>query len=227
MDFKQQAAAHAVQYVRSGMRLGLGTGSTSTHFINLVGERLRSGELRDLVGVPTSQRTIQLACQNGISLVSLAEAGELDLAVDGADEIDTHLNLIKGLGHALLREKIVEMHARQFVIIADESKFVARLGQGPLPVEIVPFEAEVHVRWLRTVASRAELWLDERGQPYQTDNGNFLVRCWFEAGIADTYALAQALNARPGIVEHGLFLDMAHRVVLAGPGGVRCLERPA
>jgi ribose 5-phosphate isomerase A len=147
------------------------------------------------------------------------------LAVDGADEVDPDLNLIKGLGRALLREKIVEIHAERFVVIGDHSKRVERLGRGPLPVEIVPFGAGSHVRWLNTLGCRAELWRADDGSPLVTDNGNYLARCWFADGIADAQALARALAERPGIVEHGLFLDMASLAVLAGPDGVRLLER--
>jgi ribose 5-phosphate isomerase A len=225
---KQQAAAYALTLVQSGMMLGLGTGSTTGHFIKMLGERLRAGELRDVVGVPTSERTATLARELGIRLVSLAEHPRLDLAVDGADEVDPNLNLIKGLGWALLREKIVAMHAEQFIVVADESKLVLRLGaRRPLPVEIVPFGAEAHVRWLNTLGCRAELWREDGGSPVVTDNGNYLARCWFPGGIADPHALARALADRPGVVEHGLFLGMAHAVVVATPAGVRVLEPSA
>jgi ribose 5-phosphate isomerase A len=150
----------------------------------------------------------------------------LDLAVDGADEVDPSLNLIKGLGRALLREKVVEIHAERFIVIVDESKLVPRLGsRGPLPVEILPFEAEVHVRWLNSLGCKAELWRDDNGSPVVTDNGLFMARCWFEGGIPDPYVLAELLSKRPGIIEHGLFLDMADMVVVAGKQGIRILER--
>ncbi len=225
MNLKQQAAREALAYVHSGMALGLGTGSTTTYFVEMLGRRLQSGELRDIVAVPTSERTAALARSLGIPLTTLAEHSRLDLAVDGADEVDPNLNLIKGLGRAALREKIVEIHADRFVVIVDESKLVPRLGRGPLPVEIVPFEAPAHVRWLNGLGCRAELWLEPDGGPVVTDNGNYLVRCWFPQGIADPYALARALADRPGIVEHGLFLDMADTVIVAGQGGIRRLER--
>lgn len=235
MNLKEQAAQKALEMVESGMRLGLGTGSTTAYFVDLLGESLRSGALRDIQGVPTSQTTARQAERLGIPLASLADLRVLDLAVDGADEVDPHLNLIKGLGKALLREKIVEVHARRFVVIVDETKLVSRLGRGPLPVEIVRFEAEATVRWLNSLDCRAELWRAETGEPYVTDNGNYLARCWFETrsaafgatGIPDPYALAQALQARPGVVEHGLFLDMASQVIVAGENGVRILEREA
>ena len=224
MDYKLQAAQRALEYVHSGMCLGLGTGSTSVQFIGLLALRLQSGVLRDLRAVPTSDATARRAHELGIPLTTLSETPCLDLAVDGADEVDPRLNLIKGLGMALLREKIVEMQARQLIIIVDESKIVQQLGRGPLPVEIVPFEAEFNVRWLSTLGCRAELWRDKQGLPFVTDNGNYLARCWF-SGIPDAYALARAFSDRPGIVEHGLFLDMASRVIVSGRAGVRILER--
>jgi ribose 5-phosphate isomerase A len=231
MNLKYEAANQAVQYVKDGMTLGLGSGSTSAVFVDILGEKLKRGEIRDIVGVPTSEDTAQRARGLGIPLMKLEESASspalpvLDLAVDGADEVDPQLNLIKGLGRALLREKITEIHARRFIVIVDESKIVSRLGRGPLPVEIVPFGAEVHVRWLNSLGCRAELWVEADGSPVVTDNHNYLARCWFDGGIPDAYALDRALAERPGIVEHGLFLDMATEVVVAGENGIRILER--
>ena len=239
MDLKRQAALRALDYVQDGMCLGLGTGSTTAYFIELLAERLKTGGLCEVRGVPTSENTARRARELGIPLVRLSELSEsyapylLDLVVDGADEVDPQLNLIKGLGKALLREKIVEIHTRRLVIIADESKLVPRLGtRGPLPVEVVPFEAETTLRWLNSLGCRAELWRDEGGRPYVTDNHNHLARCWFGedsagrlAGIPDPYALARCLADRPGVVEHGLFLGMASLVIVAGQNGIRILER--
>ena len=146
--------------------------------------------------------------------------------MDGADEVDPDLNLIKGLGRALMREKVVEIHARQFIVMIEAKKLVKRLGSiGPMPVEILPFEALAHVQWLKTLAERAELWLEASGSPAMTDNGNYLARCWFKDGILDAYALAAALERRPGILEHGLFLDLASRVIVSGDSGIQILER--
>lgn len=223
---KHMAAQHALEYIQSGMVLGLGTGTTVAHFLSLLSERLRSGELRNISGVPTSDDTARRAREFGIPLTSLAEYEYLDLAVDGADQVDPNLNLIKGLGRALLREKIVVVHARSFLVIADSSKHAGVLGAGvPLPVEIIPFQWEAHVRWLNTLGCRAELWREEGGAPATSDNGNYFALCRFEEGITDPYAIALLLERRPGIVEHGLFLDMADRVVLASSSGVRVLER--
>jgi ribose 5-phosphate isomerase A len=225
MNLKRQSANHALTYVRDGMVLGLGTGSTNAYFIDLLGEQLQTGALQDIVGIPTSEGTAARARALGIPLASLADYARLDLVVDGADEVDPDLNLIKGLGRALLREKIVEIHADRFVVVVDESKVVPRLGRGPLPVEILPFGLEAHLRWLETLGCHAELWHEEDGARIVTDNGNYLVRCWFPAGIADAYTLAGALAERPGIVEHGLFLDMATDVVVAGSDGIRILRK--
>lgn len=221
-DYKKQAALQALELVRSDMVLGLGSGSTIAHFIDELGARLRSGRLQRIICVPTSLQTAQRATAAGIALTQLAAHMHLDLVVDGADEIDPQCNLIKGLGRALLREKIVAQHALQFVVVADDSKRVGRLGtRCPLPVEILPFEAAAHVRWLGTLGCRAELWCEADGTPLLTDNGNQLAKCWFADGISDPAALAQQLQARAGILEHGLFLGLATRVITVGADGVR------
>jgi len=226
MSLKHQSAAQALTYVRSGMTLGLGSGSTTAIFVDLLGERLARGELRDIRGVPTSEKTAAQARALGIPLTTLTEHPRLDLAVDGADEVDPALDLIKGLGRAALREKIVEIHAERFIVIVDESKLVPRLGtRGPLPVEIVTFEAGAHIRWLNTLGCRAEQWFEDDGSPVVTDNGNYLVRCWFEGEISSPQELARTLDARPGIAGHGLFLGMADEVIVAGEKGVRVLKR--
>jgi ribose 5-phosphate isomerase A len=232
MNLKQLAASQALAQVEDGMVLGLGSGSTASCFIDLLGERLHSGALKNIRGVPTSETSANQARRLQIPIISLADCisehgvPELDLAVDGADEIDSQLNLIKGLGHALLREKMVEMHAHRFVVIADESKIVQRLGSRvPLPVEIVQFAVEITVHWLGSFGCRAELWLKQDGAPIVTENGNYLVRCWFPDGIQDLDELALQLKERPGVVEHGLFLKMATQAVIAGAAGTRILER--
>ncbi|MCX8062274.1 MAG: ribose-5-phosphate isomerase RpiA [Anaerolineales bacterium] len=225
MDLKAQAAAAALEYVQSGMMIGLGTGSTTSYFVDLLGEKLKQGELKDIHGVPTSEKTASRARALKIPLISLDEVSELDLVVDGADEVDPQLNLIKGLGRALLREKIVESHTSHFIVVVDDSKLVPKLGtKGPLPVEIVPYAAKAHIRWLNSLGCKAELWLETDGTPVTTDNGNYLAKCWFENGIPDAYALAEKLAWRAGIVEHGLFLGMASLVIVASPNGIRKLE---
>jgi ribose 5-phosphate isomerase A len=226
MNLKEKAAEKALEFVKEGMVLGLGTGSTTAYFINMLGEKNRSGALRDIRCVPTSEATAETAKKLGIPLTTLGENPRLDLAIDGADEVDSSLNLIKGLGRALLREKIVEIHAKRLIIIIDSSKMVEKLGtRGALPIEIIPFEANAHLYWLNTLGCRAELWLEKNGAPVITDNGNYLVRSYFKDGIDDAHALAQKLSARPGIVEHGLFLDMATEVIVARGEGVERISR--
>jgi len=223
---KRLAAERAVDFVQSGMILGLGSGTTSRHVVDVIGERLKAGLVQGLVGVPTSEQTAAQARGLGILLSTLAEHPVLDLVIDGADEVDPCLNLIKGLGGALLREKIVESAARRLVVVVDESKLVERLGtRGPLPVEVTQFAWEAHARWLESLGCRAELRREPDGAPYVTDNGNYIVHCSFPAGIADPMALAGRLGERPGILEHGLFLGMATEVVVAGENGVRVLGR--
>lgn len=226
MNLKYQAAQAALKYLCSGMVIGLGSGSTAAIFVQLLAERLRNGVLRDIQGVSTSESTTALAQSLGVPLTTLDKYSTLDLHIDGADEVDSDLNLIKGLGRALLREKIVAIHAKQFIVVVDESKVVRRLGSRvPLPVEIVPFATLAQIRWLNNLGCHAELWLEPDGSPVVTDNGNHLARCWFPEGIEDAYYLARVLSERPGIVEHGLFLGMAHRAIVAGHEGILEMER--
>ncbi|MBL7161357.1 MAG: ribose-5-phosphate isomerase RpiA [Anaerolineales bacterium] len=227
MNHKEAAARRALEFVKSGMTLGLGSGSTTAYFVDMLGVKVSSGELTDIRAVPTSEATAERALEWGIPLTNLGEYPNLDLAVDGADEVDPNLNLIKGLGRAALREKIVESHAEQFVVIVDESKLVPKLGRGPLPVEIVRFEHETHIHWLNTLGlgCTAKLWLEEDGSPAITDNGNYLALCWFEEGIADAYELAVTLSTHPGVIGHGLFLDIADTIIIAGNEGIRIMER--
>jgi ribose 5-phosphate isomerase A len=225
MNLKQQAAQSALNSVRSGMILGLGSGSTTAYFVDMLGQQIQNGKIKDILAVPTSEATKKQAQQLGIALTSLDKHPVLDLAVDGADEVDPDLNLIKGLGRACLREKVVEINATRFIVIVDESKIVQRLGtRGPLPVEILQFEAQAHVNWLNTLGCRAEFWYEDNGEIVVSDNGNFLVKCYFENGIVDAYQLSDRLARRPGILEHGLFLGMATQVIVAGSNGIYSLE---
>ena len=225
-NLKRRAAGRAVEFVQSGMVVGLGTGSTTAYAIDLIGERVQSGALQGIVAVPTSEWTATRAQALGIPLTTLVEHPVLDLAIDGADEVDPDLNLIKGLGGALLREKIVEIAARRFVVVVDESKLVERLGtRGPLPVEVTRFAWEAHARWLESLGCRAELCREADGTPFVTDNGNTIIHCTFPGGIPDPAALARTLIERPGILEHGLFLGIATDVVVSGKDGVRVITR--
>jgi ribose 5-phosphate isomerase A len=223
---KQQAAAQAVGLLRSGMVVGLGSGTTAAFAVQRVGELLRRGELRDLVGVPTSAATEALARELQIPLAPADAPPPIDLTIDGADEVDPQLDLIKGHGGALLREKIVAQLSRRVVIIVDEGKLSPRLGTlSRLPVEAIPFAWRTQLSFLEACGAKPELRLLASGEPYRTDQGNFVLDCPF-AMLGDPTALAARLAARAGIVEHGLFLGLATDVVVAGEQGIRHLTRP-
>jgi ribose 5-phosphate isomerase A len=208
------------------MRLGLGTGSTVAHFLDVLGDRLRDGALAGVVGVPTSVRTEERARELGIPLAELHDAQPLDLTVDGADEVDPGLDLVKGLGGALLREKMVAQASRRLVIMVDDSKQVRRLGaKAPLPVEVVRFGWRAHIGFLEDLGCEPTLRLGRDGSPFVTDNGNHMLDCRFASGMDDPGAVEDALRARAGVVESGLFLGMATAVVVAGSDGVRVLAR--
>lgn len=225
-DLKRAAAARAVLTIASGTAIGLGTGSTVRPLLELLGARLASGALRDVIAVPTSEDTATRCRALGIPLTTLDDQPKLALAIDGADEVGPRLDLIKGLGGALLREKLVALAARRFVIIADASKRVRRLGtRAPVPVEVVPFGWTTHLEFLRKLGSDPVLRRGVDGEPYRTDGGNYIVDCRFPRGIADPAAIARALARRPGIVEDGLFLRMAHLAFIAGARGVRQITR--
>jgi ribose 5-phosphate isomerase A len=225
---KRAAAARALEYVRPGMRLGLGTGSTAKHFVELLGERVRDG-LR-VIGVPTSDTTRRDAERLGVPLSTLDETPELDLTVDGADEVGPDLILIKGGGGALLREKIVATASASMVVIADESKWVATLGRFPLPVEVEPFGLESTRRAIEAVfadvgsPAAATLRRTKDGHAFVTDGGHWILDGALQL-IADPRALAARLTAIPGVIEHGLFIGLATAVILAGSAGVRVVER--
>ena len=226
-SFKRSAAAEAVAQVRSGMVLGLGTGSTAAYFLQLLGAKIESGELQDIVGVASSIRTGREARTAGIPLTGLAEHPRLDLAVDGADEVTPELDLIKGMGGALLREKMVAQASDRFVIIADSSKAVGRLGsRSALPVEVVDWGWSGHVAFLEAQGARVEVRSFDDGPPFKSDNGNLILDCSFPEGIADPAALEAGLRARAGVVGTGLFLGMADEAILAGPEGITRLRRP-
>jgi len=224
---KHAAAARAIEFVRPGMRLGLGTGSTAKHFVALLAERVRGG--LDVVGVPTSEATRADAERQGVRLTTLEETPELDLTVDGADEIAPDLTLIKGGGGALLREKIVAAASGRMLVIADESKFVPVLGRFPLPVEIVPFGVEPTRRAVEAAAhacdcpGSAALRRTSGGHGFVTDGGHLLLDAAL-IRIPDPASLARRLAAIPGVMEHGLFIGLAQIAVIAGSDGVRIVE---
>ncbi len=227
---KRRVAARALSYVEDGMKLGLGTGSTAKLFVDLLAERVKGG--LDIVGVPTSEATRRQAEALGIRLATLDELPELDLTIDGADEFDPELRLIKGGGGALLREKIVASASARMVVIADASKRVTRLGRFPLPVEVNAFglaSTRLKVeRAAESVGVRGTLALrcGPDGAPYVTDGGHLILDCHFDS-IPDPDTLAARLVSIPGVVEHGLFIGLASAVVTDGDAGTLVVERPA
>jgi ribose 5-phosphate isomerase A len=226
-DRKRAAAAQAVTLVEPGMRLGLGTGSTARHFVEMLGERVRGGLA--VTAVPTSMATRTLAAEAGIPLSTLDETPELDLTVDGADEIDPDLNLMKGGGGALLWEKIVAAASARMVVIADDTKWVPALGRFPLPIDVVPFGVAATRLAVEKAAAAAgcpgpvvqRLIAEDR--PFVTDGGHFVLDASLTR-IPDPAALAARLAKVPGVAEHGLFIGLASMAILAGPGGVRTVE---
>jgi ribose 5-phosphate isomerase A len=220
-DYKKAAAEKALELVQDGMLLGLGSGTTARYFTEGVGRLVANG--MKVRGVPTSRETAELAAEQGILIVTEL-VGEIDLAVDGADEVDPALNLIKGRGGALFREKLVAAATRRFVVVVDESKLVKQLGAGALPVEVLPF------LW-RTTAERLTalgVSLTVRGGeevPYITDNGNLILDVTVEGGIKDPAAFGDTLKRVTGVVEHGLFVGMTDTCIVAGPEGPRAIGR--
>ena len=227
-DLKREAAARALTEVRDGMKLGLGTGSTAKHFVELLGERVRAG--LKIVGVPTSEATRADAVRCGITLTTLDEIDRLDLTIDGADEVDAALDLIKGGGGALLREKIVAAASDRMIVIADESKWVEALGRFPLPVEVIPFGLAATQRAMAIafaesgVSGQMVVRKGNEGHVFVTDGGHWIVDAHL-GRIEDAPRLAGLLNAIPGVVEHGLFIGLARTAVLAGAQGIRVVER--
>jgi len=228
-ELKRQAAAQALEHVRDGMKLGLGTGSTAKHFVELLGERVQGG-LR-VVGVPTSEATRADAQRCGIPLTTLDDIDRLDLTVDGADEIDPALNLIKGGGGALLREKIVAAASDRMIVIADESKWVTALGRFPLPVEVIPFGLAATRRAIGQAfaecgaSGQMVVRKAKDGHVFVTDGGHWIIDAHLGL-IQDAPRLASLLTSIPGVVEHGLFIGLASTAMLAGAQGIRVFERP-
>ncbi len=223
--YKAAAAHEAVRFVKSGMKVGLGTGSTAIHATRRIAGLLATGELRDIVAIATSLATHQEAVRLGIPLLDDELPTDLDLVIDGADEVDPALNLIKGGGGALLREKIVAQASRRVIIVADESKLSPQLGTlWHVPVELLPFAWRSQARFLESLGARWTIRRSAAGQQFVTDSGNMILDCAF-GPMADPARLAAMLGQRAGIVEHGLFIGLATDLIVAGPHGVQHTER--
>ncbi len=223
-EMKRATGFAAADQVQSDMIVGLGSGSTARYATLRIAERLRTGDLANILAVPTSEETAALARSEGIPLTTLEEHGRIDLTIDGADEVDSQLNLIKGLGGCLLREKIVAYATARQVIVVDESKLVLRLGTlSPVPVEVIQFGWRNTEAALKHTGARTALRMRD-GAPYITDEGNYIVDCWYDDGLTDPTGLSCELNGIPGVVEHGLFLGITKLVVVASRSGLRMLE---
>jgi ribose 5-phosphate isomerase A len=224
-ELKQRAAIQAVDLIESGMVLGLGTGSTAKFAVERIAERIQAGDLQNIIGIPSSDRTEKLARRLNIPLTDLETHPEIDLTIDGADEVDPDLNLIKGGGGALLREKIIAQASRINIIIVDESKLSPQLGtKWALPIEVVPFARKTELIFLESIGGSVTLRVDENNAPFLTDQQNFILDSHF-GRISDPDGLVSRLNDRAGIVEHGLFLGLATDVIVAGREDIRHLRR--
>jgi len=214
-ELKRRAAEEAVEQIESGMVVGLGTGSTAAFAVEAIGHRLGSGDLRDIVGVPTSARTTELARSAGIALATLNDNPRLDLTIDGADEVDPSGNLIKGGGGALLWEKIVAAASDRYIIAVDESKLVDLLGKFfAVPVEVMPFGWRTHLGSVVELGGEPVLRIEKGDEPFVTDGGHYIIDCRFPGGISDPVRVDRVLRDRPGVIETGLFLGMAPEVIV-------------
>ena len=224
-ELKKKAAFSAVEFVVSDMVVGLGTGSTTRFALLRIADRVQAGELKNIVGIPSSVQTEKLARELGIPLVSLADKAQIDLTIDGADEVDPDLNLIKGGGGALLREKVLAQASRKNIIIVDSSKLSPHLGtRWSLPIEVIPFALKTEEIFLNSLNASVTVRICDDGNWFRTDQNNLILDANF-GPIADPVKLATQLNQRAGIVEHGLFLGLASDVIVAAEEGIHHLKR--
>jgi len=223
-ELKKQAAEKAVDEIESGMMVGLGTGSTVSFALNKIAELLKEGRLKDIVGIPSSIQTEKESEKLGIPLTTFNEFQQIDLVIDGADEVDSELNLIKGGGGALLREKVLAQASKRLIIIVDESKLSSNLGKKwAVPVEVLQFAAPLEKKFLKSIGGKPQLRKKPSGHNYITDEGNYILDTHF-GNIKNPIELAQKLERRAGIVEHGLFIGMTERVIVAGKEGIKILS---
>lgn len=222
---KRKSAEKAVEFIKSGMVLGFGTGSTFKHVLYVLAEKLNSGELENIIGIPSSKRTKKLAVELLIPTDTLSNHPEIDLTIDGADEVDEMLDVIKGGGGAHLREKIIAQASKQFIVIVDESKISKSLGEKwAVPIEVIKMAMEVETVFLKSIGAEVKLRKDKSGNPFITDEGNYILDANFGV-IKDPKKLARKLEKRAGIVEHGLFIKMADIVVVAKENEIEVLKR--
>ena len=219
---KTNAAKEAVKLIRNGMIVGLGTGSTAKIAVDLIGRKLSDNF--QIIGMPTSVKTEEQAKNLGINLIEIDQAETIDIAIDGADEVAPDLSLIKGLGGALLREKKVEKKAKELIIIVDESKIVERLGEGFLPVEVSIENHELTKKEITKLGCTAELRTEDDSLPFVTDNQNYIYHCRFENGIESPRELDNNLLGIDGVVDTGLFIDMASKVIIGTSDGTKTIE---
>ena len=218
MDPKERAGRKAAEYVRDGMVVGLGTGSTASWAVRALAERIEHGDLKDIQCIPTSSQTRQLADELGLSIRGLEDVDWVDLTIDGADQVDGNLNLIKGGGGALLREKVVAFSSGEIIIVVEESKLTKYLGQGvPVPVEVIPFAEAVVRSALKNLGAEVEPRMDG-DDPYMTDNDNFILDCMFHSPF-DPKRMEREIKRIPGVVESGLFCDLTDRLVIGQASG--------
>lgn len=225
---KKEAGEKAAEYVASGMVVGLGTGSTAVHAVRAIGQMLANGRLHNILGIPTSEATRQEAEHLGIPLTTFDKNPVIDITIDGADEIDPNFDLIKGLGAALLREKIVATASKQMIVVSDNRKIVDKLGtRAPVPVEVIPFAQQPVTAYLKSLGARPILRLDweTKQNIVLTDENNIILDCWFDGGLDNPVEMGQAIRSQPGVVEHGLFFNLATRAIVATPDGIQILER--
>ena len=224
-QLKRQAAEYAVGFIKSGMIVGLGHGSTAAFAVRHIAQLFHEGQLHNVLGVPCSRQVEDEAQRLGIPLTTVKEHPVIDVTIDGADEVDSNLNLIKGGGGALLREKIIAQVSIREIIVVDENKLSPILGTNwPVPVEVAPFGWETQLPYLKSIEGEPVLRREKDGTPFQTDQGNFIIDCTF-GPIDQPARLAASLSERAGIVEHGLFLGLARDVIVAGSDGIRHLKR--
>jgi len=224
-ELKKQAAEKAVEQIKSGMVVGLGSGSTAYFAIKTIGELLNSGSLKDIVGIPTSKATEELAISLGIPLTSFEDIQEIDLTIDGADEVDDQLNVIKGGGGALLREKVVAQASKREIIVVDESKISKHLGEKwHVPIEVLKFSLQLEKRFLESLDASVVLRKADDGNPYVTDENNYILDANFGI-ISSPKELAHKLEERAGIVEHGIFIGLVNEVIVASPDGIKSITK--